>query len=131
MWSINFFPKEKVPDFLRTKLKWVGLGSGLGLGLELVSKLVSEVVFWAFFEISLLITLEPHVGHTKFPDFYTFILDNNQGFSCPEGARPSSGNWLSVRGVGTSTACPSSPGCFAGRIRMYTLLSRLRRVLSE
>ena len=29
---------------------------------------VSKVVFWAFFEISLLITLEPHVGHTKFPD---------------------------------------------------------------
>ena len=29
-----------------------------------------KVVFWAFFEISLLVTLEPQVGHTKFPDFY-------------------------------------------------------------
>ena len=35
---------------------------------------MSKVVFWAFFEISLLITLEPHVGHTKFPDFYTLSL---------------------------------------------------------
>ena len=42
----------------------------LGLGL------VSKVVFGAFFESSLLITLESHVGHTKFPDLY-FILDKN------------------------------------------------------
>ena len=28
-------------------------------------------MFWAFFEMSLLRTLEPHVGHTNFPDFYT------------------------------------------------------------
>ena len=40
-------------------------GLGLGLGLEFVSK----VVFWAFFEMSLPITLEPHVGYTQFPDF--------------------------------------------------------------
>ena len=50
-----------------SQLIWVGAESGLGLGL--VSKVV--VVFWAFVEISLLITLEPHLGHTKFPDFYT------------------------------------------------------------
>ena len=69
MWSTNIFPNKKMPDFFRTKLIWVGEGSvlGSGLGLELVSK----VVFWAFFEISLLVALEPHVGHTKFPDFYT------------------------------------------------------------
>ena len=36
------------------------------IGLELVSK----VVFWANFVISLPITLEPSVGHTKFPVFY-------------------------------------------------------------
>ena len=30
---------------------------------------MSEVVLRAFFEISLLITLEPHVGHTKFTAF--------------------------------------------------------------
>ena len=49
---------------------------GLGLELELVSKVV---VFWAFFETSLFITLEPHVGHTEFPNFYLvyFILDSN------------------------------------------------------
>ena len=101
MWSINFFPKEKVPDFLRTKLKWVGLGSGLGLGLELVSKLVSEVVFWAFFEISLLITLEPHVGHTKFPDFYTFFLDNNAFVRYPANSQQQwSGMWqVTERGL--------------------------------
>ena len=42
-------------------------GLGLGLGLAFVSK----GVLWTFFEVSLLITLEPHVGHTNFPDFYT------------------------------------------------------------
>ena len=26
VWSTNFFPKEKMPDFLRTKLIWVGAG---------------------------------------------------------------------------------------------------------
>ena len=62
----QFFP-ERMPDFFRTKFIWVVVGLELGLGLELVSK----VVFWAFFDIYLLITLEPHVGHTKFPDFYT------------------------------------------------------------
>ena len=69
VWSTNFSQKRKCLIFFRTTLIWVGVGSGLvlSLGLELVSK----VVFWAFFEISLLITLEPHVGHTKFPDFYT------------------------------------------------------------
>ena len=67
VWSTNFYPPPKMPDFFRTKLIWVGAGSGLGLRLGLVSK----VVFWTFFETCLLITLEPHVGHTKFPDFYT------------------------------------------------------------
>ena len=53
----------------------------LGLGLELVSK----AVFWTFFEISLLKALEPHVGHTKFPGFYTLskiiILSCGKGVS--------------------------------------------------
>ena len=40
---------------------------GIGLGIQLVYK----VVFWAFCDTSLLVTLESHVGHTKFPDFYT------------------------------------------------------------
>ena len=66
-------PPPKKPDFFRTKLIWKGVGLELGLGLELVSK----VVFWAFFEAFLLVTLEPHVGHTNFPDFYTFIPDSN------------------------------------------------------
>ena len=69
VWSTNFFPKTKMSDVFRTKLIWAGAGSGLGL--------VCQVVFWVFFEMSLLITLEPHVGHTKFPDFHSFILDNN------------------------------------------------------
>ena len=73
--STNFFPKKKMPDFFWTKLIRVGEGSGLGFGLELVTKVV---INWAFFEISLLLTLEPHFGHTKFPDFYTFILDDNR-----------------------------------------------------
>ena len=64
---VDHFFNNKKPDFFRTKLIWVGARSGLGLGLEYVSK----VVFWAFFEISVLVTLEPHVGHNKFPDFYT------------------------------------------------------------
>ena len=42
---------------------YVRAGLALGLGLEFV--------FWAIFEVSLLITLEPHLGHTKLPDFYT------------------------------------------------------------
>ena len=67
VWSTNFFPNIRTAVFFRTKLVWVGAGSGLGLRLGLVSK----VVFWTFFETCLLITLEPHVGHTKFPDFYT------------------------------------------------------------
>ena len=65
-----FFQKikknKKKPVFFRTKLIWVGARSGLRLGLELVSK----VVFGAFFESSLLVTRERHVGHTKFPDVY-------------------------------------------------------------
>ena len=65
----QFPPPPKKPDFFRTKFIWVGSGLGLGLGLGL--ELVSKVVIWAFFEISLLITLELHVGHTKFPDLYT------------------------------------------------------------
>ena len=60
-----------MPDFFQTKLVWVHAGSGSGLESGLGLELVSKVVFWAFFEISLLITLEPHVGHTKYPDFYT------------------------------------------------------------
>ena len=35
-----------------------------------VRVIVSRVVFWAFFEIALLTTLGPHVGHTKLPYFY-------------------------------------------------------------
>ena len=77
----QFFPKKRKPHFFRTKLIWVGLGLGLGLGLELVSKVVS----WAFFDISLLIKLEPHVSHTKFADFYTIsyiiIHWRGKGFS--------------------------------------------------
>ena len=75
VWSTIFFPKTKVPDIFRAVLIWVGSGLGFGLGLGL--ELVSRAVFWAFFEISLVITLKPHVGHTKFPHFYTFIVDNN------------------------------------------------------
>ena len=59
----QFLPKKKaccVPDQVR-------MGRD-GVWLELVS----QVVFWAFFEI-----WKPHVDHTKFPEFYTFILDNN------------------------------------------------------
>ena len=51
---------------------WGGVGVwvlGLGLGFE---------VCWNFFtELSLVITLEPHVGHTKIPRFLYFILENN------------------------------------------------------
>ena len=35
-----------------------------------VRVIVSRVVFWAFFEVALLMTLDPHVGHTKLPYFY-------------------------------------------------------------
>ena len=62
----HFFAKQKTPDFFETKFIWVGSGSGLGLGV-----VSNKAVFEAFFEISLLVRLEPHVSHTKFPDFYT------------------------------------------------------------
>ena len=42
----------------------MGMGSVGVTVVELVSKVV---LFWAFFEISLVVTLEPHVGHTKSP----------------------------------------------------------------
>ena len=61
-------PQEKMPDFFRTKLICVGSGTGLGLGLGLY--LVSKVVFWAFFEIFLLITLEPQYAFTARMDYY-------------------------------------------------------------
>ena len=63
------FQQKKTPDFFETKLILVGAVLGLGLGSELVPK----VVLWVLFEISVLITLEPHVGHTNFPDFYTLL----------------------------------------------------------
>ena len=58
------------PDKVDMGRSEVGLGLGIGF--------VSKVVFWGFFEISL-ITLEPHVGHKSFPDFYT--LSNDSGSS--------------------------------------------------
>ena len=57
----QFFPGKKQPDFFRTKLMWVGSGLGLGLGLGLELLMVSKAVFRAFFEIYLLVTVEPHV----------------------------------------------------------------------
>ena len=69
----QIFQQKKSFFFFRTKLIWLrsGSGSGLGLGLELASKVL---INWAFFEMFFLVTLEPHVGHTKFPDFYFFTL---------------------------------------------------------
>ena len=64
--STDFQTKQKAPDFFDTRYIWTGAGSGLGI----VSR-ESKVVFRAFCEISLPITLEPHAGHTKFPDYYT------------------------------------------------------------
>ena len=52
------------------------MGRG-GVGVRVRVRIVSKGVLWAFFEISLLITLEPHVGHTKFSDFLYFILDSS------------------------------------------------------
>ena len=59
----QLFPrkKKKARFFSGQKFIWV-------IGLQLVFK---KVAFWAFFEKVLLITLELHVGHTKFPDFHT------------------------------------------------------------
>ena len=67
----NFWGNNKTPDFFRTEFIWVGAGSRLGFGFGFGLGLVSKVVIWACFDIiSLVITLEPHVGHTKFPDFH-------------------------------------------------------------
>ena len=76
VWWTNSPPHPQKADFFRTKYVRVGAGSGLGLGLglELESKVVFKVVFWAFYEVSLLITLEPHAAHTNFPDFYVPFL---------------------------------------------------------
>ena len=52
---------------------------GVGFGVRVMFRViisVQSIVFWALFEISVL-TLEPQVGHSKFPDFITLILDNN------------------------------------------------------
>ena len=68
---LQFLGKKKTPDFFRTKFIWVRAGSGLGFGFGLGLGLVSKVVIWAFFDISLVITLEPHVDHTIFPVFHT------------------------------------------------------------
>ena len=68
--------QKKCLIFFRTKLVWVGSGSGSGLWLRLGLLLVSKVVFWAFFYISLLITLETGGPH-QIPRFLYFILDNN------------------------------------------------------
>ena len=45
------------------------MGSG-GVGVR-VELLLSKVVFWA---------LEPHVAHTKFPNFYPLSYDQNNPF---------------------------------------------------
>ena len=62
VWWTTFFPQNEKCLIFSGQLIWVGAG------LELV---VSKAVFWAFFEVSLLVTLEPHVGHTKVTDFST------------------------------------------------------------
>ena len=67
---VDQFFQKITPDFLETRLIWVG--AGLGIGLELVSR----VVFWAFFEISLLITGTTR-GPQQFPRFLRYILDNS------------------------------------------------------
>ena len=63
--SSIIFSKKKTLVFFEPKFTRVGSGSGLEL------QLVSKVAFWALLEIiSLVVTLEPHVGHTKIPDIY-------------------------------------------------------------
>ena len=62
-----FHKKKKTPHCFETKPLWVGAGSGVGLGL--VS--TTAVLFRAFFVVFQFITLEPHAGHTKLPDFST------------------------------------------------------------
>ena len=52
------FSKERNAPFFRDKAHMGRAGAGLGL-----------TVFWAVFKQFLLIILEPHVGHTKLPDF--------------------------------------------------------------
>ena len=77
VWSTIFFPSKQMPDSFGTKFIWVGARSGFGFELESASK----VMFCAFFEIPLLIALVPHVGHTKFLDFYilSWIMINSSG----------------------------------------------------
>ena len=55
----------------------VGVGLGLGLGLQLVSKVVFLCIFRNILSQNTSTALEPHVDHIKFPEFYTFILDDN------------------------------------------------------
>ena len=57
----QFFHKKKSLIFPKVHMGRGGSGSVIGL------ESVSEAVFWAFFDISLLVTLEPQEGHTKFP----------------------------------------------------------------
>ena len=69
---VDQFPSPpKKPDFFPDKVD-MGRG-GVGVRVRVRVRIVSNVVLWAFFEIS----LQPHVGHTNFPDFLYFILDNN------------------------------------------------------
>lgn len=67
----TYFERKKKKN--RDKLIFGKDGGGIGvkvgvrvLGLELVSR----VVFWAFFELSAFVTLEPHAGHPILPCFY-------------------------------------------------------------
>ena len=65
-------PQKNTPDFVETKLIWVGAGSRLRL------ELVSKVEFWGiFFNIpsrTTGTTREPH----QIPRFLYFILDDNE-----------------------------------------------------
>ena len=54
-----------------------GSGGGVRFRVRVRITVVSPIVFLDFLGISFPVTLEPHVGHTKFTDFYVLILHNN------------------------------------------------------
>ena len=51
---------------------------GVGVGVTPRVR-VEKVVLWAFLETSLLITMEPRMGHTKLPEIYALSNSHRRG----------------------------------------------------
>ena len=73
---------------MKNKSRGIGISNASFCYLTKEAQLLSSSSFRFWFQMifqltfasfvpGLIVTLEPHVGHTNFPDFYTFTVDNN------------------------------------------------------